>query len=145
MSYRDKDYLSESNFKVKLAKMGYSLDRADHPKNYYKNMYYEKSNAKNKITRDNTPFYQEDLDQIINKKRQRSSSKKTNQKKNLDFDIYEEENLEGKNLFNNKKGIKYTRLIESKKKIKPGSNIETTEEKKKYKKEKNKYTSKEYN
>ena len=50
MSYRDKDYLSESNFKVKLAKMGYSLDRADHPKNYYKNMYFEKSNAKNKIT-----------------------------------------------------------------------------------------------
>ena len=101
MSYRDKDYLSESNFKVKLAKMGYSLDRADHPKNYYKNMYYEKSNAKNKITRDNTPFYQEDFDQIINKKRQRSSSKKTNQKKNIDFDeIDEEENVEGKNLFN---------------------------------------------
>ena len=146
MSYRDKDYLSESNFKVKLAKMGYSLDRADHPKNYYKNMYYEKSNAKNKITRDNTPFYQEDLDQIINKKRQRSSSKKTNQKKNIDFDVIdEEENLEGKNLFNNKKGIKYTRLIESKKKIKPGNNIETTEEKKKLKNEKNKYVPHEYN
>ena len=146
MSYRDKDYLSESNFKVKLAKMGYSLDRADHPKNYYKNMYYEKSNAKNKITRDNTPFYQEDFDQIINKKRQRSSSKKTKQKKNLDFDeIDEEENVEGKNLFNNKKGIKYTRLIESKKKIKPGNNIETTEEKKKLKNEKNKYVPHEYN
>lgn len=84
MSYRDKDYLSESNFKVKLAKMGYSLDRADHPKNYYKNMYFEKSNAKNKITRDNTPFYQEDFGQIINKKRQRSSSKK-NQKKKFRF------------------------------------------------------------
>jgi hypothetical protein len=81
MSYREKDYLTESDFKVKLVKMGYSLDRADHPKNYYKNMYFEKSNAKNKITRDNTPFYQEDLSQIINKKRQRSSSKKTNQKK----------------------------------------------------------------
>ena len=146
MSYRDKDYLSESNFKVKLVKMGYSLDRADHPKNYYKNMYYEKSNAKNKITRDNTPFYQEDFDQIINKKRQRSSSKKTKQKKNLDFDeIDEEENVEGKNLFNNKKGIKYTRLIESKKKIKPGNNIETTEEKKKLKNEKNKYVPHEYN
>lgn len=146
MSYRDKDYLSESNFKVKLAKMGYSLDRADHPKNYYKNMYYEKSNAKNKITRDNTPFYQEDFDQIINKKRQRSSSKKTNQKKNIDFDeIDEEEKVEGKNLFNNKKGIKYTRLIESKKKIKPESNIERTEEKKKLKNEKNKYVPHEYN
>ena len=146
MSYKDKDYLSESNFKVKLAKMGYSLDRADHPKDYYKNMYYEKSNAKNKITRGNTPFYQEDFDQIINKKRQRSSSKKTNQKKNLDFDaIDEEENLEGKNLFNNKKGIKYTRLIESKKKIKSGNNIETTEEKKKLKNVKNTYVPHEYN
>ena len=146
MSYREKDFLTESDFKVKLVKMGYSLDRADHPKNYYKNMYFEKSNAKNKITRDNTPFYQEDLSQIINKKRQRSSSKKTNQKKNLDFDEDdEEENFEPKNLYNNKKGIKYTRLIESKKKIKQGNNLETTEEKKNLKNEKNKYVAHEYN
>jgi len=146
MSYREKDYLTESDFKVKLVKMGYSLDRADHPKNYYKNMYFEKSNAKNKITRDNTPFYQEDLSQIINKKRQRSSSKKTNQKKNLDFDEDdEEENFEQKNLYNNKKGIKYTRLIESKKKKKQGNNIENTEEKKNLKNEKNKYVAHEYN
>jgi hypothetical protein len=146
MSYREKDFLTESDFKVKLVKMGYSLDRADHPKNYYKNMYFEKSNAKNKITRDNTPFYQEDLSQIINKKRQRSSSKKTNQKKNLGFDEDdEEENFEPKNLYNNKKGIKYTRLIESKKKIKQGNNIENTEEKKNLKNEKNKYVANEYN
>ena len=146
MSYREKDFLTESNFKVKLVKMGYSLDRADHPKNYYKNMYLEKSNAKNKITRDNTPFYKEDFGQIINKKRQRSSSKKTNQKKNLDFDENdEEENFEAKNLYNNKKGIKYTRLIESKKKIKQGNNLETTEEKKNLKNEKNKYVAHEYN
>ena len=144
MSYKDKDFLSESNFKVKLAKMGYSLDRADHPKNYYKNMYFEKSNAKNKITRDNTPFYHEDFGQIINKKRQRSSSKKTNQKKYLDFDVIDEEEEE-KNLFNNKNGIKYTRLIESKKKIKPMNNIETTEEKKNLKNEKNKFIPHEYN
>ena len=146
MSYREKDFLTESDFKVKLVKMGYSLDRADHPKNYYKNMYFEKSNAKNKITRDNTPFYQEDLSQIINKKRQRSSSKKTNQKKNLDFnEDDEEENFEQKNLYNNKKGIKYTRLIESKKKIKQGNNIENTEEKNNLKNEKNKYVAHEYN
>ena len=146
MSYREKDFLTESDFKVKLVKMGYSLDRADHPKNYYKNMYFEKSNAKNKITRDNTPFYQEDLSQIINKKRQRSSSKKTNQKKNLDFDEDdEEENFEPKNVCDNKKGIKYTRLIESKKKIKQGNNIENTEEKKNLKNEKNKYVAHEYN
>ena len=146
MSYREKDFLSESDFKLKLAKMGYSLDRTDHPKNYYKNMYFEKSNAKNKITRDNTPFYQEDFGQIINKKRQRSSSKKANQKNNLNFDeIEEEENDEEKNVFNNKKGIKYTRLIESKKKIKPGSTIEKTEEKKRIKNEKNKYVGHDYN
>jgi len=146
MSYREKDFLTETNFKVKLVKMGYSLDRADHPKNYYKNMYLEKSNAKNKITRDNTPFYQEDFGQIINKKRQRSSSKKVHQNNNLNFDeIDEEENDEEKNVINNKKGIKYTRLIESKKKNKPRSNVENTEEKKRIKNDKNKFVGHEYN
>ena len=146
MSYRERDFLSESDFKFKLAKMGYSLDRNDHPKNYYKNMYFEKSNAKNKITRDNTPFYQEDFGQIINKKRQRSSSKKVHQNNNLNFDeIDEEENDEEKNVINNKKGIKYTRLIESKKKNKPRSNVENTEEKKRIKNDKNKFVGHEYN
>ena len=146
MSYRERDFLSESDFKFKLAKMGYSLDRNDHPKNYYKNMYFEKSNAKNKITRDNTPFYQEDFGQIINKKRQRSSSKKVHQNNNLNFDeIDEEENYEEKNVINNKKGIKYTRLIESKKKNKPRSNVENTEEKKRIKNDKNKFVGHEYN
>ena len=146
MSYRERDFLSESDFKFKLAKMGYSLDRNDHPKNYYKNMYFEKSNAKNKITRDNTPFYQEDFGQIINKKRQRSSSKKVHQNNNLNFDeIDEEENDEEKNVINNKKGIKYTRLIESKKKNKPRSNVENTEEKKRIKNDKNKFVEHEYN
>ena len=146
MSYRERDFLSESDFKFKLAKMGYSLDRNDHPKNYYKNMYFEKSNAKNKITRDNTPFYQEDFGQIINKKRQRSSSKKVHQNNNLNFDeIDEEESVEEKNVINNKKGIKYTRLIESKKKNKPRSNVENTEEKKRIKNDKNKFVEHEYN
>ena len=81
MSYRGKESLLESDYKIKLSKMGYSLDRNDHPENYYRNMYFEKSNAKNKITRDNTPFYKEDTEQIINKKRQRTSSKKPKQKK----------------------------------------------------------------
>ena len=73
MSYQGIETLSKSELKAKLNKMGMSLDRNDHPKNYYKKLYLEKSNAKNKVTRDNTPFYQEQI--IINKKRQRTSSK----------------------------------------------------------------------
>ena len=123
MSYRGKESLLESDYKIKLSKMGYSLDRNDHPENYYRNMYFEKSNAKNKITRDNTPFYKEDTEQIINKKRQRTSSKKPKQKKNFQFNpLDEEENAEENEAINNKKGIKITRLIESKKKTKPKEN-----------------------
>ena len=126
MSYRERSSLLESDYKMKLSKMGYSLDRNDHPDNYYRNMYFEKSNAKNKITRDNTPFYQEHSEQIINKKRQRTSSKKPKQKKNLEFNAFdEEENSEENEAINNKKGIKITRLIESKKKTKPKENIKT--------------------
>ena len=107
MSYRARESLLESDYKMKLSKMGYSLDRNEHPDNYYKNMYFEKSNAKNKITRDNTPFYQEQSEQIINKKRQRTSSKKPKQKKNFEFNAFdEEENSEENEDINNKKGIK---------------------------------------
>ena len=112
MSKRFKESLSESEFKSKLNRMGISLDRTYHPLNYYKQMYYEKSNAKNKITRNNTPFYRE----IINKKRQRSSSKKNKQKKNLDYDDINEEEEEEINNIIEPKGIKTTRLIESNKK-----------------------------
>ena len=128
MSNREKESLLKSDYKSKLNKMGVSLDRTDHPLNYYKQMFYEKSNAKSKVTRNNTPFYKE---QIINKKRQRSSSKKTKGKKNLDFeDISEEKSDEENDELNNTKGIKTTRLIESKKKKKPTKKEETKQEKK---------------
>ena len=128
MSNREKESLLKSDYKSKLNKMGVSLDRTDHPLNYYKQMLYEKSNAKSKVTRNNTPFYKE---QIINKKRQRSSSKKTKGKKNLDFeDISEEKSDEENDELNNTKGIKTTRLIESKKKKKPIKKEETKQEKK---------------
>ena len=114
-----------SDYKTKLARMGESLDRRDHPLNYYKQLYLEKSNAKNKVTRDNTSFYTE---QIINKKRQRSSGKKKNKKNLLDFnDIIEEEDLDEFDKMHNIKGIKTTRLIESKKKKKPQKNEEIKE------------------
>ena len=128
MSNREKESLLKSDYKSKLNKMGVSLDRTDHPLNYYKHMFYEKSNAKSKVTRNNTPFYKE---QIINKKRQRSSSKKTKGKKNLNFeDISEEKSDEENDELNNTKGIKTTRLIESKKKKKPTKKEETKQEKK---------------
>ena len=128
MSNREKESLLKSDYKSKLNKMGVSLDRTDHPLNYYKQMLYEKSNAKSKVTRNNTPFYKE---QIINKKRQRSSSKKTKEKKNLDFeDISEEKSDEENDELNNTKGIKTTRLIESKKKKKPTKKEEPKQEKK---------------
>ena len=50
MSNREKESLLESDYKSKLNKMGVSLDRTDHPLNYYKEMYFEKSNAKNKVS-----------------------------------------------------------------------------------------------
>ena len=128
MSNREKESLLKSDYKSKLNKMGVSLDRTDHPLNYYKQMFYEKSNAKSKVTRNNTPFYKE---QIINKKRQRSSSKKTKGKKNLNFeDISEEKSDEENDELNNTKGIKTTRLIESKKKKKPTKKEEPKQEKK---------------
>ena len=83
MSHKGKESLMESEFKAKLNRMGVSLDRSYHPLNYYKDLYFEKSNAKNKITRNNTPFYNE---QIMNKKRQRSSDKKNKKDKKKFYD-----------------------------------------------------------
>ena len=128
MSYQGIETLSKSELKAKLNKMGMSLDRNDHPKNYYKKLYLEKSNAKNKVTRDNTPFYQEQI--IINKKRQRTSSKKSKPYQKIDFNaINEEEDEEEYIPYNYSRGIKTTRLIESKKKIKPQKKEEIYEEK----------------
>ena len=71
MSYEEIKDLSKGDIKYKLSKMGMSFDRTKHPKEYYVQLYIDKSNAKNKITRDNTPFYKE---KIINRKRERINS-----------------------------------------------------------------------
>ena len=73
MSNQDIKGLSKSELKMKLSKMGMSLDKREHPKNYYEKMYLNTSNAKNKVTRNNTPFYNE---RIINRKRERTTDKK---------------------------------------------------------------------
>jgi len=130
MSNQEIKGLSLSELKMKLSNMGMSLDRADHPKHYYEKLYLEKSNAKNKVTRNDTPFYQE---HIINRKRERTSDKK---KKILHQQISEENSLEEENeniTYSQKRksaksqnknkddydsGIKVTRLIMSKHKNK---------------------------
>ena len=74
--------------------MGMSLDRTKHSKDYYAQLYLDKSNAKNKITRDNTSFYNEN---IINRKRARTKSNDGEIKeviKEKREPIYEEEDYE---------------------------------------------------
>lgn len=130
MSNQEIKGLSLSALKMKLSNMGMSLDRIDHPKHYYEKLYLEKSNAKNKVTRNDTPFYHEN---IINRKRERTSDKK---KKIIKQQISEENSLEEENeniIYSSKRknaksqnkkkeyldsGIKVTRLIMSKHKNK---------------------------
>ena len=93
MSFQEIENLSKSHLKMKLSQMGMSFDRSDHPKNYYVQLYLDKSNAKNKVTRDNTSFYNEG---ILREKRQRERSKDKSEEKVKDkYDSeYEEEEYE---------------------------------------------------
>ena len=136
MSHKGKESLMESEFKAKLNRMGVSLDRSYHPLNYYKDLYFEKSNAKNKITRNNTPFYNE---QIMNKKRQRLKDKKNKKDKKKFYDeINEEQDEEEINDITNTKGIKTIKLIESTGKKNPSKKEkEKTDEEKNNNKRKN--------
>ena len=90
MSFQQIKGLSKSDLKNKLFQMGMSLDRDDHPRDYYAQLYLEKSNAKNKITRDNTPFYN---NKMLTRKRQRESIKET-EKELIDDPNYQEEEYE---------------------------------------------------
>ena len=71
MSYLEVEGLSKSELKNRLTQMGMSLDKLDHPKDFYMQLYLDKYNAKNKVTRDNTPFYKE---QVLRGKREREKS-----------------------------------------------------------------------
>ena len=66
MSYPNINDLTIADLRQKLGKMGMSLDKKEHTKDYYVQLYLDKSNAKGKITRGNTPFYNENI--IINRK-----------------------------------------------------------------------------
>ena len=90
MSFQEIENLSKADLKNKLSQMGMSLDREDHPRDYYAQLYLEKSNAKNKITRDNTPFYN---NRVLRRKRERVRIKETD-KELIDDPNYEEEEYE---------------------------------------------------
>ena len=121
MSLSQLEKMTKAELRNKLSQMGMSLDRNEHPKEYYINLYLEKFNAKHKITRGNTPFYTKGM----LRKRERT-------KNDDDDSLYEEEEDENedskesnKNKLNLKKGnkkddkninykisgIKFTRLI----------------------------------
>lgn len=85
MSYLEVEGLSKSELKSRLTQMGMSLDKLDHPKDFYMQLYLGKYNAKNKVTRDNTPFYKE---QVLQGKRERE---KSYDGQNYDEVEYEEE------------------------------------------------------
>ena len=91
MSLQEIEGLSKADLKNKLSQMGMSLDRDDHPREYYAQLYLEKSNAKNKITRDNTPFY--NYNKTLRRKRERVKIKETD-KELIDDPNYEEEEYE---------------------------------------------------
>ena len=88
MNSRQAKALSVADLKFKLGRMGMSLDKSDHPKDYYVKLYLDKSNAKNKVTRNNTPFYNEQINP-----REFERLRKKNDKKEIEYE--EEDDKEG--------------------------------------------------
>ena len=97
MSYPEVKNLSKADLILKLSKMGMSLDRTKHSKDYYLQLYLDKSNAKNKITRDKTSL---NYEKITNRKRARTKSndlfeikenKYESQDQNYEEEEYEED------------------------------------------------------
>ena len=102
MSYEEIEGLSKTDLKSKLSQMVMPLDRNAHPRDYYVQIYPEKSYAKNKITRDNTPFYR---NQMLHNKRGREKGKKTDKElmedPNYEEKEYEEEEEEEEEIIDN--------------------------------------------
>ena len=96
MSFQEIEKLSKVELKNKLAQMGMSLDRNDHPRDYYVQLYLEKTNSKNKITRDNTPFYK---NKMLRGKRERERGKMID-KELIEDPNYEEEEYEEEEEYN---------------------------------------------
>ena len=87
MSYEETEGLTKMDLKNKFSQIGMPLERNDYPREYYAQFYPEKSNSKNKITRDNTPLYR---NQMLLNKRGREKGEKTDEELMEDLN-YEEE------------------------------------------------------
>lgn len=81
---------SKNELKNRLLKMGISIDKNEHPKSYYENLYLEQMNTKNKITRNNHPFGKE---QLLRAKRERNNSKEKKESKDYKEAKEKEENI----------------------------------------------------
>jgi len=81
---------SKNELKNRLLKMGISIDKNEHPKSYYENLYLEQMNTKNKITRNNHPFGKE---QLLRTKRERNNSKEKKESKDYKEQKEKEENI----------------------------------------------------
>jgi len=81
---------SKNELKNRLLKMGISIDKNEHPKSYYENLYLEQMNTKNKITRNNHPFGKE---QLLRTKRERNNSKEKKESKDYKEAKEKEENI----------------------------------------------------
>ena len=81
---------SKNELKNRLLKMGISIDKNEHPKSYYENLYLEQMNTKNKITRNNHPFGKE---QLLRTKRERNNSKEKKESKDYKETKEKEENI----------------------------------------------------
>ena len=90
MSHSQVKDWSKNELKNRLLKMGISIDKNEHPKSYYENLYLEQMNTKNKITRNNHPFGKE---QLLRTKRERNNSKEKKESKDYKEAKEKEENI----------------------------------------------------
>ena len=101
MSYEETEGLTKMDLKNKFSQIGMPLERNDYPREYYAQFYPEKSNSKNKITRDNTPLYR---NQMLLNKRGREKGEKTDEELMEDLNYeeeYEEEEEEEEEIIHN--------------------------------------------
>ena len=94
MSYSQMKNWSKNELKNRLLKMGISLDKNEHEREYYENLYLQQLNAKNKFTRNNNYFGRKQ--QLLNNKRERNKSKGKEEDEDKD-----DANLSPNDSFNN--------------------------------------------
>ena len=128
---------SKNELKTRLTKMGMSFDKTEHPKSYFLNLYLEKFNAKNGITRSKNSFSRD----MLKTKRERANSREKKEdheyipskEENNEFNEGSDENIlleesEKKEKNKNSKELKksYTQIIEENNKHYKESGIKYT-------------------